>query len=180
MATIGAPPAVTEHSSDDVWPLNVQTFDDFYREHYRSVLQTAVALTRDLAAAEDLTQDAFLATRQSWARIGSYDRPDLWVRRVVTNRSVSRFRRLMRETRALARLRDQHVRHIEVSEPGEEIWEAIASLPTRQAQVIVLVVLQDLHIDDVSALLGCGPETVRTHLRRGRATLAELLAQETP
>jgi RNA polymerase sigma-70 factor (ECF subfamily) len=86
----------------------------------------------------------------------------------------------MRETRALARLRDQHVRHIEVSEPGEEIWEAIASLPTRQAQVIVLVVLQDLHIDDVSALLGCGPETVRTHLRRGRATLAELLAQETP
>ena len=50
-----------------------------------------VALTRDVAAAEDLTQDAFLAALNNSGRIGGYDRPELWVRRVVTNRSVPRF-----------------------------------------------------------------------------------------
>ena len=28
-----------------------------------------------------------------------------------------------------------------------------------------------------AVVLGCGPETVRTHLRRGRARLAELLGE---
>jgi DNA-binding CsgD family transcriptional regulator len=84
----------------------------------------------------------------------------------------------MREARALARLRGQRRGPIEITEPSEEIWEAIASLPTRQLQMIVLVVVQDLRIDDVAELLGCGAETVRTHLRRGCAHLAQLLTED--
>lgn len=179
MATIGVSPVARRRDDNaadgDVWPLTVRTFDAFYGEHYRSVLQTAIALTRDVAAAEDLTQEAFLAARTGWDRVGGYDRPDLWVRRVVSNRAVSRWRRLTREAAAVARLRRERPLVAEITEPAGEVWEAIASLPTRQAQVVVLVVVQDLPVDDVAAVLGCGPETVRTHLRRGRARLAELL-----
>ncbi len=180
MTTIGARTVATRgnDSDDDSWPLTLRTFDGFYRDHYRSVLQTAVALTRDVAAAEDLTQDAFLAARDSWDRVGGYDRPDLWVRRVVSNRSVSRFRRLTREAAALGRLRRERPLSAEIGVPADEVWQAIASLPRRQAQVVVMVVIQDLPVDDAAAVLGCGAETVRTHLRRGRARLAHLLREE--
>lgn len=111
-----------DNAADDVtWPLAVRTFDAFYGEHYRSVLKTAIALTRDVAAAEDLTQEAFLAARSGWDRVGGYDRPDLWVRRVISNRAVSRWRRLTREAAAIARLRRERPLVDEIGEPAGEV-----------------------------------------------------------
>ena len=69
------------------------SFEDFFRREYRSVLGLAVALSGDRSAAEDLTQEAFTAAERKWGRIGSLDRPEAWVRRVVANKSVSRWRR---------------------------------------------------------------------------------------
>lgn len=59
------------------------------RSQDHSLLRTALALTSDNRAAEDLTQDAFLAAKSNWNRISAYDRPDLWVRRVVINLSAA-------------------------------------------------------------------------------------------
>ena len=153
----------------------VANFDAFYSRNYQSVVRMATALTRDIGAAEDLTQDAFLAARQSWGRISKYDRPDMWVRRVVANRSASRVRRLVREAAALTRICSRQPLAFELGDPVVDVWEAIATLPTRQAQVIVLVGIEDLAVGDVAEILGCGPETVRTHLRRARERLAQLL-----
>ncbi len=65
------------------------SFEDFFRREYRSVLGLAVALSGDRWAAEDLTQEAFAAAERKWARVGSLDRPQAWVRRIVANKSVS-------------------------------------------------------------------------------------------
>ena len=153
-------------------------FDTFYRSHYAMILRTAIGLTGELRAAEDLTQDAFIAARRNWGRVAGYDRPDLWVRRVVVNMSASRLRRLGRETKALLRLRGRELPPAESATPDPELWAAIRALPTRQAQVIVLSVVEDLPAAEVAGILGCGSETVRTHLRRAKARLAELLEEE--
>lgn len=165
-------------STESVDTTVVVDFESFYRNHHQAIVRTALAFTRDLRAAEDLTQDAFVAARRDWTRIAAYDRPDLWVRRVVINLSASRLRRAGREAQALLRLRQRTRLTSEFAAPDPELWAAIATLPTRQAQVIVLAVVEDLSVADVAEILGCGPETVRTHLRRAKARLAELLSEE--
>lgn len=155
-------------------------FEVFYRDHYHSMLRTALALSGDRPAAEDLTQDAFITARTNWHRISSYNRPDLWVRRVVINLCASRLRRLGREARALTRLRSRPIPPTELAVPDPDLWNALATLPTRQRQVTVLSVLEDRPLADVAELLDCGLETVRTHLRRARQRLTELLAEDTP
>ena len=156
----------------------VRGFEAFYREYFGSIYSTALGLSRDQGAAEDLTQDAFVSARKDWPRLSGFDRPDLWVRRAVVNRSASRFRRMGRETRALARLDARHMPGDTSSVRDDDVWSAIGQLPKRQAQVVVLVIMQDLHIDDAADILDCGSETVRTHIRRARRRLAELLKED--
>jgi RNA polymerase sigma-70 factor (ECF subfamily) len=150
-------------------------FESFFKLEYPAVVRLAVALTGDMHAAEDLAQDAFLAARQRWDRISTYDQPGAWVRRVAVNRSVSRYRRRLSEAKAFARL--SVAVPVELAEPDAAVWEAVRRLPRRQAQVITLTVLEDRTVHDVSTILGCGEETVRTHLRRARMRLAEQLGE---
>jgi len=152
------------------------SFDSFFNREYRSVLALAIVLTGNRETAEELTQDAFLSTYIQWCRVGSLRNPEAWVRRVVANRSVSAFRRAKAEARALYRLSTLQSRSA-ASPIGEsvDVWNEVRRLPRRQAQVIALTYLEGLPRRDVAAILGCGEETVKTHLQRARSTLARRL-----
>lgn len=91
-------------SAEDGYIVETGTFEAFFRREYRSVLGLAIALNRDRWATEDVTQEAFTAAQRRWSQVGALDRPGAWVRRVVANRSVSRWRRVAAEARALRRM----------------------------------------------------------------------------
>jgi RNA polymerase sigma-70 factor (ECF subfamily) len=149
-----------------------EEFEAFYRREYRAVVGLAFVLSGSRTGAEELAQDAFAAAYRDWSRVGAYDKPGAWVRRVVSNRSVSRFRRLASEARALARI-GAPTQVPEFTAETLDVWKAVRSLPKRQAQAIALHHLLDLPVAEVAATLECSVETVRTHLKRGRAALAE-------
>jgi RNA polymerase sigma-70 factor (ECF subfamily) len=129
-----------------------------------------------LDGAEDLAQDAFAAAYRDWSRIGSYDDPSAWVRRVVSNRAVSLRRRRSSEASVLTRLFARRpLTEPEVTFADPALWKAIHSLPRRQAQVIALVYLEDRSLAQAAAILGCAEETAKTHLRRAKASLANRL-----
>lgn len=158
----------------------VGEFEAFFRREYRSVLGLAIALARDRFAAEDLTQEAFAAAERNWSRVGDLECPGAWVRRVVANRSVSRWRRLAAETRALRRIGNPVGPGLgpEISAETAEVWATVRHLPKRQAQVLALTYLDDLSSREVGEVLGCSPTTVKTHLRRGRSAVARRLGVE--
>lgn len=154
----------------------IDDFDEFYRAEYRSVLGLSIVLGGSRPAAEEITQDAFLAAFKNWDKISRYDKPEAWVKRVVANRSVSRVRKLTAEAKALIR----HGRPTDAAPDTAamvdvDLWNAVRRLPHRQAQAIALTYICDLARKDVAEILGCSPETVKTHLERGRATLARRL-----
>ena len=154
----------------------IASFDDVYRSEFAGLVRVAYALTGRRDVAEELVQDAFEAAHRRWRRIGGYDQPGAWVRRVVLHRCIGRHRRLATETRLLVRLGQRRDTVVDATPTlDHELLGAIRALPGRQAQVITLVFLDDRTVDETATLLGCGPETVRTHLRRGRLTLAARL-----
>lgn len=158
---------------------SVEAFEDFYAKEYPAVVGLAFALSGSSWVAEDLAQEAFLAAYRDWSRIGAYERPDVWVRRVVANHSVSGFRRRVVEAKALPRLALGQASILpELSAEDAEFWKAVRSLPRRQAQVVGLYYLEDRPIAEVAEVLSMAPGTVKKHLHDGRRALAALLKLE--
>jgi len=163
--------------SDEGAPADApERFDEFFIREYARVLAVATALSGNRWAAEDLTQEAFLAAHADWDRLSAYEHPGAWVRRVVANKAVSSFRRRRAEVRAVTRwwLLDR-TEVPDLARSDADFWRAVRSLPKRQAQVVVLYYLEDLSVGQVADVLDVSPGTVKRHLHRGRAALARTL-----
>ncbi len=152
-----------------------ETFEQYYQRDYRKLLGLAFVLTGAQGPAEDLCQEALTEAHRKWATIGGYEKPGAWVRRVMVNKSSSRRRKLRAEAKALLRLGTRADVQVEPTERSLEVWEAVRKLPERQSQAIALHYWDDLPRSDIAEILGCSDETVKTHLKRGRAALAQHL-----
>jgi RNA polymerase sigma-70 factor (sigma-E family) len=155
----------------------VADFESFYRTEYRPVVGLAYALSGSRIAAEDIAQDAFLAAHKQWDRVAFYDKPEAWVRRVVSNLSVSFFRTRFREASAIARMKSPGEYLPELPEDDATFWKTVRSLPKRQAQTLALHYLEDRAVAEIAEILGCSPSTVKVHMHKGRAALARKLGE---
>ncbi len=155
----------------------VEPFEAFYRREYDRAVRLAYVLSGSQWGAEDLVQDAFVSAHRNWQTIGSYESPAGWVRRVIANRSVSRYRRRAAEGRALLKMAASSRRVLpDLSPETEEVWDAVRRLPRRQAQVVALTYLDGLSLQEVADVLDVAVPTVGTHLQRGRKALSHILA----
>lgn len=156
------------------------SFDVVYRSEIRRLVGLATLLSGNRNAGEDIAQEAFAAAYRRWEEIGRLEDPAGWVRRVVVNQSVSSVRRRMAEVRAIARLGRHRSESVLPAMPSEaeELWATVGRLPRRQVQVIVLHYAERMSLSEIATLLGCSKESVNTHLRRGRQTLAEQIEKE--
>ena len=111
-----------------------EPFEDFYVREYLAVVGLAYALSGSRWGAEDLAQEAFLAAHRDWDRIGAYEQPGAWVRRVVANLSVSAFRRRAAEAKALARIASGRLVVAGPRRRPSGFWTAVRALPRRQAR----------------------------------------------
>jgi RNA polymerase sigma-70 factor (ECF subfamily) len=149
-------------------------FDAFYRHEYRRVFALAFAVLRSPAAAEDATQDAFLAVYKRWKAGPEVRNPGSYVRTAVMNRCRSAFRRRFVETKALILL-GRRAEGVELPESSRQFIDAIRALPARQSQVAALFYLDDRPIEEIAGILGMADGTVKSHLHRARQTLAKAL-----
>ncbi len=140
----------------------------------------AFALSRSRLGAEDLAQEAFAAAFRRWDEVGSLDQPAAWVRKVVANNSWSLLRRSRAEVRALAKVvvTARWNPMPPLADTSVETWSEVARLPKRQAQCVALYYVVGMSMPEIAELLDCSKETVNTHLRRARSTLARRLGVE--
>jgi RNA polymerase sigma-70 factor (ECF subfamily) len=149
-------------------------FAAFYAGSYRRLLGQLFALTGDLAEAENLLQEAYTRAFTRWSRVGAYDLPEAWVRRVAINLAALADRSLRRRARALLRLGPPAVVP-ELSPEVLDLHDALRALPLGQRQVIVLHHLVGLPVEEVAHELRLATGTVKSRLARGRAALAGTL-----
>jgi RNA polymerase sigma-70 factor (ECF subfamily) len=167
------PSPVPTAFADHVDAIVSEDFVTFYDREIRSVLGLAYVLSGSRTGAEDLAQDAFVAAYRHWDRVGAYENPGAWVRRVAANRSISAGRRRLAEAKALLRLGGERVTLPELSIDNEDLWAAVRRLPQRQAQVIALRYWDRRTAREIAEILELSEATVKSHLQRARQTLAE-------
>jgi RNA polymerase sigma-70 factor (ECF subfamily) len=157
----------------------VERFDEFYLREYPATVTLAWALSGSRFIAEELAQEAFLAAWRQWPRIGGYQQPAGWVRRVVANLATSTIRRRLAEGRAVVRMAAG--RPADVPEPSAataEVWRAVRGLPRRQAQVLALHYLLGCSVSEIATILDRSERTVKQHLHNGRVGVGRRLGLE--
>lgn len=155
------------------------SFDEFVEDRSTALLRTAFLLTGDRGHAEDLLQTALLRTLRRWSRARAA--PEAYARRVLVNLSKDRIRaRGRRPPEAplpidVSGLPEVDAGYDQVAD-RRVVSAALAELPPRQRQVVVLRFVEDLSVDQTAALLGCSSGTVKSYTTRALARLRELLA----
>lgn len=126
------------------------------------------------ASAEDAVQEALA---RAWERSERGERIDslaAWVTTVALNLSRSRWRRVMAERRARARLGPATPHH-SITEDALDLERALRGLSRRQREVVVLRYYLGEDVAGVARILGVSAGTVKTTLHRARRALAEAL-----
>lgn len=153
-----------------------------YAVHWRPLVRLAYLLLRDQDAAQDVVQDAFVATHRRWGSLRDRDRAVAYLRTCVVNgvRSVQRHDQVVtRENRAQAGSADAVGRAVVPSAEssalrdleGSALLDAVGRLPQRQREVLVLRYYADLSEAQIADLLQVGAGSVKTHAHRALAAL---------
>jgi len=153
-------------------------FRDLFAAAYPQVVRTVWFVVHDQGMAEEIAQDAFTELYRDWSRLRTYDRPDLWVRRVAirkAQREASRRTRrvVLEQTAGGLTLVDDGIRL-----PDPELIAAIRTLPPKQRAIVVLFYLEDRPMNEVADLVGCSTSTGFVQLHQARKRLAAALDEE--
>lgn len=149
------------------------------------------ALLRDRAQAEDAAQESLVRIWRTLARYDGRAALSTWIYAITRNRCLTALERRRRASGAGAGAGASGT-DIELAElptePGasdsgglseqqrdEQLRLLVDALPERMRRVLVLYYFEERSVDEVARMLGCPKGTVKTHLFRARATLAERL-----
>jgi DNA-directed RNA polymerase specialized sigma24 family protein len=143
--SVSAEPDVDLLSTDRPPAERLPSFETFYLQEIGGLVALAAGLC-GRAQAEDVAQEAMLATYRRWREVGRRDHPGAFARRVCANLAVSTFRRRLVEVRALVRLTDRSWARGAGGEGDRsdaggvdgEFWDRLCRLPKRQAQAVAL------------------------------------------
>lgn len=156
--------------------------DQLVRERRRALLARAVMVTGSQADAEDLLQDALVATFGSRARFSSVAAAEQYVRRAIVTRSIDAARSRASERRAVDRLAGMAAATVELPLVGLErdLVAALQSLTARERACVVLRHLEDLSVADTAATLGLSAGAVKRYTADGVARLNAALGTTGP
>ncbi|GGS11809.1 MULTISPECIES: SigE family RNA polymerase sigma factor [Streptomyces] len=167
-----------------------EEFQSFMVGRWPRLMRTAFLLTGEQHAAEDLVQSTLEQVYTAWRRVGAADDPEAYVRRVMINVHARKHRRRLREFLAP---KDDSGLVREVADTGDRIAQAddrsallkaLAQLPARQREAVVLRYWEDLTETQAAEAMGCSVGTVKSSAAKGIAklraipVLAETVTQE--
>jgi RNA polymerase sigma-70 factor (ECF subfamily) len=138
----------------------------------------ALALTRNRAAAEDLTQDVatkVLVAKDCFTPGTNFS---AWVHRIMVNHFISNVR-TRREYTDVDTIPDMSVpaAHEDRTALRELGW-ALNRLPRDQREALQMIVLQEQSYEDAAEVTGCAIGTMKSRVHRARLQLRAFLAGE--
>jgi len=176
----GAGPATTAAATlaepDVDWAVSA-----LYREHYRSLVRLAALLVRDIATAEEVVQDSFVAMHDGWRRLRDTDKALSYLRQTVVNRS----RAVLRHRAVVDRNAPSPPPDMPSAEHGaiallerSAVVAALRTLPPRQREALVLRYYGNLSEAQIAAAMGISQGAVKSHTARAMIALRAVLERE--
>ncbi len=145
-------------------------FATFSERHRDRLYRLASVWLGDRDLAKDAVQEAFLRSYTGLGQFRFRAAPATWLIRVCRNVCLELARRHPRtvDTDAAAELPAHEVREADLP---AYLNQALAALPERQRDVVVLRLLEEMSVRDTAAVMGCREGTVKAHLAKASANM---------
>ncbi|HEX6719790.1 MAG TPA: sigma-70 family RNA polymerase sigma factor [Pyrinomonadaceae bacterium] len=162
---------------------DMAAFEEVYRTYHRRVYTHCLRMTRNVAEAEDLTQEVFIQVFRKLKTFRGESLFTTWLHRLTVNAVLMHFRKLKvrperttddgempnkfptaREWSSTARLMDRIT-----------LNEALAQLSPGYRAVFILHDLEGYEHHQISEILGCAVGTSKSQLHKARFKLRRLL-----
>jgi RNA polymerase sigma factor (sigma-70 family) len=138
-----------------------------YAEHYRPLVRLAVLLVSDLAAAEEIVQEAFADLHGTWRTLPGPDAALRYLRRSLIRRSRSAAQPLAGAEAGA----EAGAGAGQQAGAGAGLLTALRALPAREREVLVLRYFADLPEAEIASVTGTRIAAVRTYAARGMSSL---------
>lgn len=147
-------------------------FTEFAHSRWPGLVRLGYGLTGDRGLAEDLAQTTLANAYASWWRVHRANDPDAYVRRILINT----YRGGFRKRRIAEELIDSPPDFVVADPSGASddrasVVAAVATLPPKQREVVLLRFWLDLTEVQVAATLGCSVGNVKSQTARALAKL---------
>ena len=154
-----------------------------YDRHRGLVFRTALAITGDAEAADDLLHDIFLRLHRFASHVDPQRPIEPWLYRMTTNLSYTWIKRRQRWLLPLEDVaewlaggrKDVPAHRVEVEESWRMVQQAVSSLPLSHRGVVVLYYVDDLSLQEIAEILEIPVGTVKSRLHYGRQALKKHL-----
>ena len=158
------------------------TITEIYGLHYRSLVRLATLLVHDIATAEEVVQDSFVALHAGLHRLRDSEKTLSYLRAAVVNKSRS----VLRHRVVVDRNAPKPPPDMPSAEHGaltlierSSVVAALRTLPERQREVVVLRFYGDLSEAQIAAVMGITRGAVKSHTSRAMSALRSVLERET-
>lgn len=141
-------------------------------QYENTLFRTALAILGDVPEAEDAVQDTFLRYLEKAPEFPDQTHAKAWLLKVTANGCKSRLR--AKKRRPSEELLDIYP----AREDSRELVEAVLALPANQRSAVHLHYYEGYTTDEIAAILGQRPGTVRSHLFRAREALRRYLTED--
>ncbi len=169
---------VTTTAGNMVAPISMSAerpdFEELFRAHYERLVRALTLVAGDRERAADAVQDAFVKAHLKWRRVGRYDDPVGWVRRVAINKLRDEHRRDGRKRRALDRLSAEPAPFTDAP-PHDELGELLDELPPQQRAAVALFYVDRASVAEIARALDVAEGTVKSNLHDARRKLRGVL-----
>lgn len=165
---------------------NAEAFEALFHRHKRPLLGYLWRTSGGRNEAEDLLQDVFLQVWRARATWEPVAKLTTWLYTIARNACTNRLVRAGRERVRLDRLArawrpatpsdGPHVR-LQAEETEAAIRGAVAHLPERQREVLLLREVSGLGYAEIAGVTGWPMGTVKTELHRARRALAARIGE---
>ncbi len=165
----------------------MEALGTLFERYSTAVYRTALAITRDERAAEDILQECFLRMYTYAASIDPKRPLRPWLYRVTVNLAYDHVNAARRRVHPLDDVLEwlntltsafpAPDRRVEETELLYLVRDVIAELPAAHRAVIVLFYLENLSIEEIATIMELPAGTVKSRLHYARERLREMLTQ---
>src|SRR3954453_3806863 len=154
-----------------------RAFERLYQRHVGDVYRYALAVMRNPADAEDVTQTPFLNAYRAFVEKGNRpEKPQNWLIAIAHNVCRQRFRQTARRPSEVAFEDDIADTFVNDEVPSaEDIRRALADLTVNQRAALVMRELEGRSYTDIADILRLSTSAVETLIFRARRALREQL-----
>lgn len=159
-----------------------KSFSELVKRHQRGVLRLSLRFVKDMDAAEDVTQDAFIKAYEKLSTFEGRASFKSWLFQIAVNTARNKLREWKKDTvdvddvqLGVAAVAETALVHGAVS---DLLQQEVDKLPLKQKTALVLRVYEDLSFNEIAEIMECPYDTAKANYRHALMKLRQTFEQQ--